>query len=349
MILKKLGKKTVLGDGGTIFELERRGYVSAGPFTPEAVLDHPDAVKQLQTDFARAGAEVLQACAYYAHEEKLKVVGLTSALKEINTNAVRIARQVADKYNAIVAGNICNTWVYEPGNTSTYLETRRQFDKQIGYQADQGVDFFIAETIEYLGEAEIALEAIKSSGLPAMITLGFKKDDKTLEGIRLEESFKILEDKGANIVGINCFRDPERMFPLAKRVRDAVNCFIATQPVAYRCSNERPYFQIQEFNGRIAFPLDLDPFVLTRGEMATYALEAQKIGINYIGACCGAAPHHIRAMAEALGRTVPASKYSPRLEMHTIIGDSSHIKEKDPQILCEQRYGKAHCHFIEKQ
>jgi betaine-homocysteine S-methyltransferase len=303
----------------------------------------------LQTDFARAGAEVLQACTYYAHEEKLKVVGLTSALKEINTNAVRIARQVADKYNAIVAGNICNTWVYEPGNTSTYLETRRQFDKQIGYQADQGVDFFIAETIEYLGEAEIALEAIKSSGLPAMITLGFKKDDKTLEGIRLEESFKILEDKGANIVGINCFRDPERMLPLAKRVRDAVNCFIATQPVAYRCSNERPYFQIQEFNGRIAFPLDLDPFVLTRREMATYALEAQKIGINYIGACCGAAPHHIRAMAEALGRTVPASKYSPRLEMHTIIGDSSHIKEKDPQILCEQRYGKAHCHFMEKQ
>jgi betaine-homocysteine S-methyltransferase len=349
VILEKLGKDPVIGDGGTIFELERRGYVSAGPFTPEAVLDHPDAVKQLQIDFARAGAEVLQACTYYAHEEKLKVIGLTSALKEINSQAVKIARQVADQYNTLVAGNICNTWAYEPGNTSTHLETRRQFDKQIRYQTDQGVDFFIAETIEYLGEAEIALEAIRSSGLPAMITLGFKRDDKTLEGIQLETSFKTLEDKGADIVGINCFCDPERVLPLAKRVRDAVKCFIATQPVAYRCSNERPYFQIQEFNGRIAFPLDLDPFVLTRGEMATYALEAQKIGINYIGACCGAAPHHIRAMAEALGRTVPASKYSPQLEMHTIIGDPAHIKEKDSQILCEQRYGKAHCHFMEKE
>lgn len=349
MILEKLGQNPVMGDGGTIFELERRGYVSAGPFTPQAVLDHPDAVKQLQIDFARAGAEVLQACTYYAHEEKLKVIGLTSALKEINSQAVKIARQVADQYNTLVAGNICNTWAYEPGNTSTHLETRRQFDKQIRYQTDQGVDFFIAETIEYLGEAEIALEAIKSSGLPAMITLGFKRDDKTLEGIQFEKSFKILEDKGADIVGINCFCDPERVLPLAKRVRDAVNCFIATQPVAYRCSHERPYFQIQEFNGRIAFPLDLDPFVLTRGEMATYALEAQKIGINYIGACCGAAPHHIRAMAEALGRTVPASKYSPRLEMHTIIGDPAYIKEKDSQILCEQRYGKAHCHFMEKE
>jgi betaine-homocysteine S-methyltransferase len=348
-VLEKLEQGSVIGDGGTIFELERRGYVSAGPFTPQAVIEHPDAVMQLQIDFARAGAEVLQACTYYAHEEKLKVVGLTSILKEINSQAVRIARQVADQYNTLVAGNICNTWAYEPGNASTYAETRRQFDKQILYQNDQGVDFFIAETIEYLGEAEIALDAIKSSGLPAMITLGFKKDDKTLEGVDLEESFKILDDKGADIVGINCFRDPERVLPMAERVRDVVSCFVAAQPVAYRCSNERPYFQIQEFNGKVAFPLELDPFVLTRAEMADYAIRAQNIGINYIGACCGAAPHHIRAMAEAIGKTVPASKYSPQLEMHTIIGDSSHIKEKNSQILCEQRYGKAHCHFIEKQ
>lgn len=348
-ILEKLGQNPVIGDGGTIFELERRGYVSAGPFTPQAVLDHPDAVIQLQTDFARAGAEVLQACTYYAHEEKLKVVGLTSALKEINSQAVKIARQVANKYKTLVAGNLCNTWAYVPGDESTYVETRRQFDEQILYQTEQGVDFFIAETIEYLGEAIIALEAIISSGLPAMITLGFKRDDKTLEGISLEESFKTLENKGADIVGINCFRDPERILPLAKRVRDSVNCFVATQPVAYRCSHERPYFQIQEFDGRVAFPLELDPFVLTRREMAAYAIESQKIGINYIGSCCGAAPHHIRAMAEALGRTVPASSYSPQLELHTIIGDSSHIKEKNSQILCEQRYGKAHCHFMGKK
>lgn len=349
MILEKLGEGIVIGDGGAILELERRGYVSAGPFTPQAVLDNPDAVKQLQTDFVRAGADVLQACTYYAHEEKLKDIGMTSALRDINSRAVKIAREVAGQYGALVAGNICNTWAYEPGDPASHLETRRQFDEQIGYQANEGVDFFIAETIEYHGEAEIALEAVKSAGLPAMITLGFKKDDKTLEGRPLEESFKILEDKGADILGVNCFRDPERLLPLVKRLRDAVDCFVAAQPVAYRCSHDKPYFQIQEFNGKIAFPLDLDPFVLTRMEMADYAIEAEKIGVNYIGACCGAAPHHIRAMAEALGRTVPASKYSPQLDKHTIIGDSSHVKEKDAQILCEQRYGKAHCHFMEEK
>ncbi len=349
MILEKLEQNIVIGDGGVIFELERRGYLSAGPFTPQAVLDNPDAVKQLQIDFARAGAEVLQACTYYAHEEKLKDVGLESALKEINTRAVRIARQVAEEYGAIVAGNICNTWAYDPGSAATHLETRRQFDEQIQYQSDQGVDFFIAETIMHLGEAEIALEAIRSSGLPAMITLGYKRDDKTEEGIPLEEAFKTLEDKGADIVGLNCFRDPERILPLAKRVRDAVGCFVATQPVAYRCSDEKPYFQIQEFNGKVAFPLELDPFVLTRGEMAAYALEAEEIGVHFIGSCCGAAPHHIRAMAEALGRTVPSSKYSPQLEKHTIIGDPTHVKEKNSDVLCEQRYGKNQCHFMEEE
>ncbi len=72
MILERIKEGIIIGDGGIIFELERRGQVSAGPFTPEAVIEHPEAVKQLQTDFARAGADVLQACAYYAHKEKIE-------------------------------------------------------------------------------------------------------------------------------------------------------------------------------------------------------------------------------------------------------------------------------------
>lgn len=349
MILERLRTGVVLGDGGAIFELERRGYVSAGPFTPEVVIEHPEAVRQLQTDFARAGSDVLQACTYYAHHEKLKNVGLQESLKEINANAVRIAREVADEYGATVAGNLCNTWVYDPGDPATKKETRRQFDQQIAYQMEYGTDFFIAETIEYLEEAKIALEAIRSAGLPSMITMGFKATDKTLDGVLLEDAFKQLESLGADIVGINCFRDPRMMLPLAQRVRQSVSCYVAMQPVAYRCTEELPYFQILEFEGHLAFPLELDPFVLTRFEMAQYALDAKNIGINYIGACCGTAPHHIRAMAESLGRTVPNSKYSPQLELHTIIGDKEHIREKDARILCEQRYGKAHCHFLNER
>ena len=349
MILERIKEDIVIGDGGMIFELERRGYASAGPFTPEAVIDNPDAVKQIQTDFARAGADVIQACTYYANKEKLKDIGMEGALEKINKNAVCIAREVADEYGLMVAGNLCNTWVYDTHDESTHAETRKQFEEQIRYQTDYGVDFFIAETIEYIGEARIALEAIKTSGKPSMITLGFKNDTFTLDGVKMEEAFKTLEDNGADIVGINCFRDPERMLPLAQQVRENVSCYVAVQPVAFRCTNDKPYFQIQEFGGHVAFPTELDPFVLTRKEMAAYALRAKEIGINYIGSCCGTAPHHIRAMAEALGRTVPNSKYSPRLDLHKIIEDDEHRREKDKQILCEQRYGKAHWDSLNQQ
>lgn len=346
MILEWLKKDVVLGDGGALFELERRGYVSAGPFTPEVSVECPEALKQLQTDFVRAGAQVLQALTYYAHEEKLKQIGKEGMFAEINSAAVRIARQVADEYGCLVAGNLANTWVYDPHDPGSHLETRRQFDRQIAYQLPHGVDFFIAETLEYLGEAKIALEALRAIGKPAMITLGFKYQDRTADGVTLEDAFQELEQAGADIVGLNCFRDPERMLPLAARVRHAVSCFVAMQPAAYRCSEKVPYFQIQEFQGNLAFPLEMDPFVLTRIEMADYARKAQAMGINYIGGCCGTAPHHLRAMAEALGRRVPNSKYSPRLAFHPIIGEEAYVKEKDKLILCEQRYGPALCHFL---
>jgi len=65
-----------------------------------------------------------------------------------------------------------------------------------------------------------------------------------------------------------------------------------------------------------AFPLALEPFGCTRFEMADFAVAARDLGVNYVGICCGAGPHHVRAMAEALGRGVPAGKYSPALELH---------------------------------
>lgn len=348
MILELLKDDIVLGDGGALFEMERRGYVSAGPFTPEVCIEHPEALKQLQIDFARAGAQVLQALTYYANEEKLKDIGRKEAVAEINSAAVRIASEAANEYGCMVAGNLANTWVYDAADSSSQKETRRQYDQQIRWQNCQEIDFFIAETLEYLGEAKIALEAIKDTGKPAMITLGFKSQEQTLDGVSLEDAFRELEDSGADIVGINCFRDPKRMLPLATRMRQSVSCFVATQPVAYRCSADRPYFQIQKFRGHLAFPLELDPFVLTRFEMADYAVRAREVGINYIGGCCGTAPHHLRAMAEALGRAVPNSKYSPRLDLHTIIGDEDHRREKNERILCEQRYSPAVCHFLLK-
>ncbi len=80
-------------------------------------------------------------------------------------------------------------------------------------------------------------------------------------------------------------------------------------------------------DGTQAFPLALEPFLYNRFEMAEFARQAQHMGVNYIGICCGGAPHYVRAMAETLGRNVPASKYAPAMSLHPMLG--SHVEEKD--------------------
>ncbi|HJZ13278.1 MAG TPA: homocysteine S-methyltransferase family protein, partial [Acidobacteriota bacterium] len=104
-ILQRLAEGPVLGDGGYLLELEKRGYVQAGPFTPEVSITHPEALAELHREFFYAGAEVLQALTFYASEEKLSTVGLAGKVDEINTAAVRIAREVAGDSAALVAGN----------------------------------------------------------------------------------------------------------------------------------------------------------------------------------------------------------------------------------------------------
>ena len=69
---QRLAAGVVIGAEGYVFELERRGYVKAGPYVPEVILDAPDALRQLHREFLRAGSDVMVALTYYAHREKLK-------------------------------------------------------------------------------------------------------------------------------------------------------------------------------------------------------------------------------------------------------------------------------------
>src|SRR6185436_20489838 len=182
-IVDRLRAGPVLGAEGYVFELERRGYIKAGPFVPEVVLDYPDAVRELHREFLRAGSDVMVALTYYAHRDKLRDVGRDGDLEEMNRQAVRLAREVAAEGDALVAGNICNTWSYDladPAGSGRVV--RAQYDQQLGWAADEGVDFVIAETNDYVGEALIALEACQALGLPAMVTFASVQSEKTYDG-----------------------------------------------------------------------------------------------------------------------------------------------------------------------
>src|SRR5580658_8775189 len=201
-IEERLRAGAVVGAEGYVFELERRGYIKAGPYVPEVVLDFPDAVTELHREFLRAGADVMVALTYYAHREKLRHVGREDDLEAMNRQAVRLARQAAAEGDALVAGNVCNTWAYDPADPDTAATVRSMYAEQLGWAADEGVDFVISETNDFLGEALIALEVSQELGLPAMVTLASTQPDTTRDGYGYVEACRILADHGATIVGL---------------------------------------------------------------------------------------------------------------------------------------------------
>src|SRR2546423_15471829 len=114
-LLERLADGSVICAEGYLFECERRGYLQAGAFVPEVVLDHPDVVAELHREFVHAGSDVVEAFTYYGHRAKLRVIGQEDILEPLNREALSIAPTVARETGTLLARNLGNTNVYEPG------------------------------------------------------------------------------------------------------------------------------------------------------------------------------------------------------------------------------------------
>jgi betaine-homocysteine S-methyltransferase len=331
-LLERLEAGPVICAEGYLFELERRGYIQAGAFVPEVVLEHPEKVSELHREFVHAGSDVVEAFTYYGHRQKLRVIGKEDLLEPLNRNALKIAAEVADESGTLLAGNICNTNIWEPDKAETHKAARAMFEEQVGWAVDAGVDLIIGETFCWIDEALEALAVIKAARQPSVIM--FALDAEGLhDGADGVTACKRIADAGADVVGLNCSRGPATMMPVIRDIRNAVTCHVAALPVPYRTKAAMETFQLLEDPdcGCIPetgiFPTALDSFVCNRYEMGEFAKEAYAIGVNYLGICCGAGPHHIRSMAEALGRRPPASKYSPDMSKHAYTGTDATIPD----------------------
>jgi betaine-homocysteine S-methyltransferase len=331
-LLQRLDQGPVVCAEGYVFELERRGYLQAGAFVPEVVLEHPEVVAQLHRDFVHAGSDVVEALTYYAHREKLRVIGREADLEPINRRALEIAGSVARETGALFAGDICNTNVFDPADRASAAAVRAMFEEQVRWAVEAGVVYVVGETFSWGQEALIALEVIKAAKQTAVITLAMHQEDVTREGWSAAEACRRLAAAGADVVGLNCIRGPATLLPLLKVVRAAVKTHVAALPVPYRTTPAQPSFQSLrdphwhgEWGSR-PFPTALDPFVCNRFEMAEFGREALALDVRYLGVCCGAGPHHIRALAEAVGKRPPASRYSADMSKHAFLGSHERIK-----------------------
>jgi betaine-homocysteine S-methyltransferase len=328
-LLERLERGHVVCAEGYLFELERRGYLQAGAFVPEVVLDHPEKVTELHREFVHAGSDVVEAFTYYGHREKMRIVGKEHLLEDLNREALSLAKEVADETDTLFAGDICNTNVFDPDDEASKDAVRAMFEEQVGWAAAAGVDLVIAETFSYAEEAGMALEAIKAAGLPAVVTICIHQEPLTREGLAPADACAMLEQAGADVVGLNCIRGPGTMLPLLASIREKVSGHLAALPVPYRTTEAEPTFQSlrdPEFDG-MPFPTALDPLQCNRYDIAEFAQEADRLGVRYLGVCCGNAPHLIRSLAEALGRTPPASRYSPDMSKHAYFGTDETLRQ----------------------
>ena len=129
----RLDSGPVICAEGFLFELERRGYLTAGEFVPEVALEFPEALKALHVDFQRAGSDIVEAFTYNGHREKMRVIGKEALLEPLNRAALQIAREVADlEPENLMAGNISNSNIWDPSDPARQAEVRGMFEEMVG-------------------------------------------------------------------------------------------------------------------------------------------------------------------------------------------------------------------------
>jgi len=339
-LLERLKDSGVICAEGYLFELERRGYLTAGEFVPEVALDHPEALRTLHKDFQHAGSDVVLAFTYNAHREKMRIIGKEDLLEPLNRAALQIAREVAGDVPDgnepnLFAGNISNSNIWKPNDNEAQRQVREMYEEMVGWAVEEKVDYIIGETFYYAEEAFLALDIIQQTGLPSVITIAPMAENKMRDDWKIVDTVIELSRRGADVVGMNCFRGPNTMLPYLQKIRNAVKGPVAALPIPYRTTKEQPTFFNLDDNcgctcpsphGR-TFPTALDPLFCNRYEIRDFAEKAWKMGINYLGVCCGAAPIHIREVAEAMGRHPAASRYSENMSKHFMYGDHELIPE----------------------
>src|SRR5882672_11350334 len=277
-ITQLLKENVVLGDGGYLIELERRGYVDSGSgrekvgtgrgsgqFTPEVAIENPDALRELHREFLNAGSRVLQALTFFGTREKLNRAGYGADTERINFAAVKLAKEVAgDK--ALVAGSVSRTQLTEREGMASLDKSRDHIAEQIRWLKDAGVDFLILETFFHLAEMKIALQCAADAGLPAIATLSFRPlITRCSDGHVPAECARVMTDLGAIAVGANCEQDPQRMLPLLREMRMAVKIPLAAQPAAFRTTDS-----CHSFTRLPEFPDSLESIQIPRQAFADF-------------------------------------------------------------------------------
>jgi methionine synthase I (cobalamin-dependent) len=279
-------------DGGYGWLLQERG-LEAGEAAELWNVENPAAVSALYEEYAAAGAQILTTNTFGGTRPRLSGHGLEDRVEEINEAGAKLAREVADRHGALVAGCLGPSGeLLEPLGILTEEDATALFAEQVRGLAKGGVDLILVETMSDIGEASAAVKAAAEVApeLPIIVTMSFDTNLHTMMGVAPTAAFNTFAALGVDAVGANCGRGPDDMVQIA-----------AALVAAREASDLDGVLLIAQSNAGLphihgdGFVYDVDP-----AGMAAHALELRDIGIDIIGACCGSSPEHLSAMSSAL-------------------------------------------------
>jgi homocysteine S-methyltransferase len=285
-----LESRVLVCDGAMGTMLYARGIFLNRSFD-ELNLTQPDLVAEVHQAYVRAGADVVETNTFGANRVKLAAFGLSDRVHAINVAGARIARHAA-RDQAYVAGAIGPLGVrIEPWGKTGVDEAEAYFREQAEALIEGGVDLFVLETFRDVNEIGAAIRAVRALGsLPIVAQMTTEEDGNSLDGVAPETFVPELEERGADLVGLNCSVGPAAMLETLERMSSVAHVKLSAQPNA-----GRP----REIEGR-------NLYLCTPDYMASYARRFINAGVRLVGGCCGTTPEHIRAIKVAVRALAPA-------------------------------------------
>lgn len=272
-------------DGATGTNLQARGLTRGAP-GETWVLDNPQEILRLHRDFLTAGSNIILTCTFGATGLRLAHLGLADRAAEVNQKAAALAREAAAPFGALVAGSIGPTGqMLKPLGPLEPAEAEAAFTAQAQSLAAAGVDLLVVETQFDLAEAELAVRAALSTGLPVVCSFSYDRGVRTMMGVKPGQMAEKFGAMGAAALGINCGRSLEENLKVLADLRA-----VTALPVWFKPNAGMP---LTDEQGQTHYSL-------TPAEMGAQAPGWVAAGARLVGGCCGTSPEHLAAIAQAV-------------------------------------------------
>jgi len=279
-------------DGAMGTQLMNRGVRPEDCFDAQN-LTNPEVVKAIHKAYIEAGADIIETNTFGANRIKLIDYGLQEKVKEINVQAVKIAKEASGD-RGYVCGSVGPLGkMLDPLGEITFDQAYQAFAEQAKALEEGGVDIVSIETISDLQEMRAALIAVKNeTKLPAIASMTYDDGEKTIYGTSPEVAVVVLEALGVDVIGANCSTGPEGLLKVSRKL-----LAVSSKPIMVMPNAGMP----ELIDNRAVYKM-------TPKRFGEFAIKFAKAGVRIIGGCCGTGPEHITQIKSQITNYLPVGQ-----------------------------------------